>query len=140
MPSEEKLIIKPLSRPQKETVDDLVKWFCKAFDLEEELEPRILREIISKSLLGEGATSKELYQKMKIPRSTVIYHLNRFISAGLIVRRGRKYFLRSMSMEDTIAELQRDMLMEFSKLIEFAEKFDELITREIYGGRKKRKE
>jgi len=43
-----------------------------------------------------------------------------------------------MSLEDTIAELQEDMLREFNRLIEFAEKFDELISREIYGRRTKR--
>lgn len=140
MPSEEKLIIKPLSRPSRETTEELVKWFCKVFDLEEEMEPDMLREIISKSISGEGVTSKELYEKMGIPRSTVIYHLNRFISVGLIVRKGRKYFLRSMSMEDTITELQEDMLREFNRLTEFAEKFDELIMRELYGKRGRRKE
>ncbi len=133
MPSEEKLVLRPVSKPQNETEDELVRWFCKAFGLEEELEPVILKEIISKSISGEGTTSKELYEKIKIPRSTVIYHLNRFIDSGLIVRKGRKYYLRSMSLEETIAELQQDMLREFSKLIEFAEKFDEMITRELYG-------
>jgi predicted transcriptional regulator len=138
MPSEEKLVIKPLSRPSNETSDELARWFCKVFDLEEESEPEMLREIIKKSISGEGVTSLELYKKMKMPRSTVIYHLNRLIGTGLVVRKGRKYFLRSMSLEDTIAELQEDMLREFNRLIEFAEKFDELMSREIYGRGSKR--
>jgi predicted transcriptional regulator len=138
MPSEEKLVIKPLSRPSNETSDELARWFCKVFDLEEESEPEILREVIRKSISGEGVTSLELCKKMKMPRSTIIYHLNRLISTGLVVRKGRKYFLRSMSLEDTIAELQEDMLREFNRLIEFAEKFDELISREIYGRGSKR--
>ncbi len=138
MPAEEKLIIKPLTRPSNETTNELVRWFCKVFDLEEKVEPEILEQIISKSISGEGITSKELNKKLNIPRTTIIYHLNRFISSGLIVRRGRKYYLRSMSMEETIAELQADVLREFNKLLEFAEKFDELVLRDVYGRTAKR--
>ncbi|MGC8662573.1 MAG: hypothetical protein ACP5RT_02185 [Candidatus Micrarchaeia archaeon] len=138
MPAEERLIIKPLAKPLKETPSELMRWFCKALDLEDKVEPEILKNIVSRSISGEGITSKELCDWLEIPRTTVIYHLNRFISSGLIIRKGRKYFLRSMSMEDTIADIQADMLREFGRLLEFAEKFDELVTREFYGRAAKR--
>ena len=33
MPSEEKMVIRQVNRPQKEDVDTLVSWFLQAFDL-----------------------------------------------------------------------------------------------------------
>ena len=87
----------------------------------------LFKEIVSSSVSGEGITSKELNDKLEIPRTTVIYHLNRFIGSGLVVRKGCKYQLRSNDMKDTIEELQSDMLHEFNKTLEFAERFDKIL-------------
>ncbi|MDE1761759.1 MAG: helix-turn-helix transcriptional regulator [Candidatus Micrarchaeota archaeon] len=140
MAAEEKIVVRQVQRPQREDVDTLVSWFLKSFDLsEDELEPGMLKEIASASFVGSGVTSKELNDKLDTPRTTVIYHLNRFISSGLVVRKGRKYFLRATDMETTIEELQADMLREFNRMIEFAEKFDQMMMGDIYGRGKERK-
>jgi predicted transcriptional regulator len=141
MPTEEKIVIRSLNRPEKESVDSLVAWFCKVFDLSEKehsIEPTLLKAVINGSASGAGVTSKELNRRLDVPRTTVIYHLNRFISSGLILRRGRKYFLRSRDLESTIEELQADMLREFDRMIEFAERFDKIIMSDVYGRGEKR--
>jgi predicted transcriptional regulator len=137
MPVEERIIVRSIAKPSKDSIDELTFWFCRAFDLaskDESLEPALLKEIVSASTSGSGVTSKELNSRLDIPRTTVIYHLNRFIGSGLIVRKGRKYFLRSEDMESTIEELQADMLREFSRMLEFAERFDEILTGDTLGG------
>ncbi len=142
MATEEKLVIKPVGRPQKEDVDTLVSWFLQAFDLSDEkkgLEPFMLKEIISGSRKGDGVTSKELNSKLEAPRTTVIYHLNRFIYSGLVVRKGRKYYLRSEDMESTLEELQADMMREFQRMMAMAEKLDEILEGDTHGRRKERR-
>ncbi|MGC8710271.1 MAG: hypothetical protein ACP5RF_01510 [Candidatus Micrarchaeia archaeon] len=142
MSAEGRLVIRQVAKPSKYTADEFVNWFCKVFNLSESrssVEPKMLRIIASRSLSGEGVTSKELNKILSMPRSTAIYHLNRFINSGIAVRKGRKYYLRSESMEDTIEELQDDMLREFSKLMELAEKFDRIMEGESYGRGKKPK-
>lgn len=142
MPREEKIVIRTKAKPVKENVNELTDWFCQVFDLatrENQPEPELFKDIISKSITGDGVTSKELFTEFDIPRSTVIYHLNRFIATGLVIRKGRKYQLRAEDMESTIRELQSDMINEFNKLLSFAEKLDEEIEREASHGRGKEK-
>ncbi len=139
MPSEEKIVVKTKIRPKRENADQLTDWFCKVFDLatrEDQPEPELLKDIISGSIQGEGVTSLELTDKYDMPRSTVIYHLNRFIATGIVIRKGRKYVLRAEDMEQTIVELRSDMMMEFNKMMEFAEKLDQFVEREADVRRK----
>ncbi|MDE1827750.1 MAG: hypothetical protein KGH54_00965 [Candidatus Micrarchaeota archaeon] len=136
MATGEKIAVRQIQKPQKENVDTLVSWFLKSLDIsesEDTLEPGMLKQIVITSFEGVGITSRELNDKLETPRTTVIYHLNRFISSGLIVRRGRKYFLRATDMESTIEEMQADMEREFGRMMEIAEKFDQMMMGDIYG-------
>ncbi len=141
MVTEERIAIRPVNRPQKESVDALVTWFCESLDLsdKDDLEPTMLKEIINKSIKGNGVTSMELKDRLDTPRTTVIYHLNRFIYSGIVVRKGRKYYLRSTDMASTLEELQADMQREFMRMIEFAEKMDALFESDIYGRKRTKK-
>jgi predicted transcriptional regulator len=140
MASEEKIVLKAVTKPSRDDVDELTNWFCKVFGLgEKELEPAMLKEIIENTTGGSGTTSKDLNRKLDVPRTTVIYHLNRFIYSGIVVRKGRRYYLRSEDMESTIEELQADMEREFGRMMEFAQKMDELIESDMHGRRRTRK-
>lgn len=146
MKKSEKLVIKTVNRPPKENAAELWEWFCEVFDLGSRgnaFEPDILREIAGKSILGDGITSKDLNKKLDVPRSTVIYHLNRFIYSGLVVRRGRRYYLRSGDLESTIEDMQSDIQREFNRMIEFAQQLDQVMESDLNArrqkGRKERK-
>lgn len=142
MSNQEKIVIKSLSKPEKENFDALIAWFCKSFDMSGDanaLEPTMFKEIVGASFEGSGITSRELNDKLNTPRTTVIYHLNRFISSGLIVRKRTKYFLRSVDMESTIEEMQADMFREFNRMMQFAEKIDQMMTGGTYVRREERR-
>lgn len=137
--SEEKIVIKAVNKPEKENRDVILTWFCQVFDLgngQDSTEPVIFKEIVVASFSGKGITSKDLNKKLDIPRSTVIYHLNRFIYTGLVVRKGRRYYLRSEDMASTIEELQADLDREFNRMIQFAEKLDDIFEANSYGRRR----
>ncbi len=135
MNTEERIAIRQVGKPQKESMDSLVFWFCESLDLpsKEGIGPTMLKEIISSSIQGRGITSKELNRKLSAPRTTVIYNLNRLIYSGMVVRKGRKYYLREVDMTRTLEGLQADMDREFGRMIEFAEKIDAMIESDIYG-------
>lgn len=140
MGNEEKIVVRSLNKPTKQNTDELIVWFLKSFGLAEsaeDFEPSLLKEIFNASISGTGVTSKELTADLETPRTTVIYHLNRFIGSGLIVRKGTRYFLRSEDMESTIEELQSDMFREFNRMLEFAEELDKMM---ISGGNDRGKE
>ena len=142
MANEEKIVVRQIQKPQKENVDTLVSWFLESLDLSEKddsMEPEMLKEIIGANFEGSGITSMELHVRLDAPRTTVIYHLNRFINSGLVVRKGRKYFLRATDMESTFEEMQADMMREFNRIMEFAEKFDQMMIGDIHGRKQERK-
>lgn len=142
MIADEKIVVRQIQKPQKEDVDSLVTWFLKSLDLsekEDELEPELLKSIAEANFEGSGITSLELHARLETPRTTVIYHLNRFISSGLVVRKGRKYFLRATDMESTFEEMQADMVREFNRMMEIAEKFDQMMMGDLHGKREQRK-
>lgn len=141
MPKAEKIAIKTVSRPAEEDAKSLTNWFFDSFDLSgkgDDQERKMFNEIVSNSLKGIGISSKEISKLQKLPRSTVIYDLNKFIGSGLVVRKGRKYYLRASDFESTIQELQAEMLTEFNRMMQFASRLDEIMEGEIHGKREKR--
>ncbi len=142
MSTEEKIVLRSISRPSSTDMKELTDWFIKVFDLggkEGGLETAMFKEIIVNNIEGKGVTSKVLNKKLEVPRSTVIYHLNRFIYSGLVVRKGRKYYLRSEDMHGTIEELHADIEREFSRMMQFADMMDKLFEESNYGSRRKQK-
>ena len=133
----ERISIKQVMKPNTTDPEALISWFCETFDLSgstEKVEPEMLSEIVNASFKGNGVSSKELNKKLKTPRTTVIYHLNRFISCGLVVRKGTRYYLRSADMESTIEELRAEMLNEFRRMMKLAEALDAMFLDDFDGG------
>ncbi len=117
-----------------ESTSELTDMLCNALGIANKIEDKkVFKEIVEKSLKGEGVTSKALSKNLKLPRSTVIYKLNYFIESGLVVRKGRQYFLRGSNLEDTIQQLEAEVENTFNRILKLASKLDELIGREIYG-------
>ncbi len=140
MSKAEKIVIKTVNRPDEENAKAITNWFLASFDLSGEgdnPEKDMFEEIVVNTLKGVGTTSKEISIELKLARSTVIYDLNKFIDSGLVVRKGRKYYLRASDFETTIQELQAEMSMEFNRMMQFASKLDSLMEDENYGKRKK---
>lgn len=57
-------------------------------------------------------------------RTTVIYHLNRLVEEGLLVKRGNLYFIRGGSFEAMVKEIKRDIDTLFEELVEIAKRVD----------------
>ena len=142
MAVEERIVLRYVGRPSSTDMKELTDWFIKVFDLggkEDGLEPSIFKEIIANNTEGKGVTSKALTKKLDVPRSTVIYHLNRLIYSGLVVRKSTRYYLRSEDMHGTIEELHADMEREFSRMMQFADMMDKMFEDSIYARRKQKR-
>ncbi len=142
MTREEKIVLKSVNKPDKENVNALSEWFCAAlgFSTSDDTEPKLFERLALSSIQGEGITSKHLSQELKTPRSTIIYHLNEFISSGLVVRKGTRYFLRGNDLSTTFDEIRADMQREFDRMMQIASRFDEMMEGELYGRRKRKSE
>lgn len=133
-----KIIINSTELPNAQRPDAMIRWFCIEFGISGDNESNtigehILREFAVAAQKGKGLTSSELATSLNmvmhppVARSTVIYHLNRFIEIGLIVKKGRQYFLRATEMTKTIEEIEYDMQREMQKMIDAAKQFDQLM-------------
>ncbi|ASI13515.1 ArsR family transcriptional regulator [Candidatus Mancarchaeum acidiphilum] len=126
------IIIKSVDKPYSDDPDSFISWFCKSFGLESEIENSdsiekdLLKQFINAALAGKGISSSDLTENFKIARTTIIYHLNRLIEAGWIVKRGRMYYLRGKELSDVIEEIEYDINREMMKMLDIAKQFDRL--------------
>ncbi len=123
------ITLKRVERPSKKGFERELERFCEAFGISPEndsLSRDILREILKKESSGrEGIRSIIISRKMHVTRGGAIYHLNRLMDTGLIVRRGRQYELRGQNLRDTVEEMEEDMRRLFKNMRRMAAEIDE---------------
>ena len=135
-----KIVIQSTEMPNSGRPEVMIRWFCVEFGLggkeENDISAQILKEFAMAAQQNKGLTSSELstalnkviVESKPIARSTVIYHLNRFIEAGLVIKRGRYYHLRATEMAKAVEEIQYDIEREMSKMLNTAREFDKLMS------------
>lgn len=128
----EQIAIRFIEKPDLNDAEGIIRWFCNVFGLsnpeaENPVEEQILKTFVAAARDGKGLSSSELDLESKLARSTVIYHLNRFRDAGLLVKRGRKYYLRAGEMEKVIQEIGYDLERELRGLIDTARRLDAMM-------------
>jgi hypothetical protein len=129
----EHIVIRVLEKPDFNDPEKLIKWFVSVLGLSGEGEidsigEQILSEFAKAAYLDKGLSSSELKLDTVLARSTVIYHLNRFIDSGLLVKKGRKYYLRASEMSKAIEEIEYDIDRELSRMLDTAKQFDKLMS------------
>lgn len=129
----EQIVIRFIEKPDPNDAEDIIEWFCNVFGLsgkedENPIETQILKSFVEAARERRGLSSSELDLETKLARSTVIYHLNRFRDAGLIVKRGRKYYLRAAEMEKVIQEIGYDLERELRGLIDMSKRLDMMMN------------
>lgn len=64
---------------------------------------------------GKGIKSAQVAQEERLNRLTAMHHLNRLVEAGLLEKRGPKYFMRTKSFEEMVEEMQREAEESFAR-------------------------
>ena len=127
-------IREPIEKPTEHSVDKDIEWICDCLglaDKENDLASEIFKELIKATKERDGLSSKEITDKNNVTQGAIVYHLNIFMSSGLVVKQGRRYFLRSTSLDETIEELEQDLLRRMKKLRELAKHIDEEMFRDL---------
>ena len=143
MRGRKEIVIRSVEKPDigRGKPDNLIRWFCEALGLSAEsgddLEERILKDFIYAAFRDRGLSSSEIKLDRPTPRSTVVYHLNRFVDLGLVVKRGRRYYLRATDMAKVVEELEYDMNREMMKMLDMARELDSIMLKSMM---KKRRE
>lgn len=128
----EKIEIRVLEKPDDKDPKKILMWFVAAFGLssddKDSIEGQILKDFAYATKRTEGLSSAELTFDKEVARSTVIYHLNRLMEVGLVVKKGRKYHLRAMDMTKVIEEIEYDIEREMQRMLDTAKEFDRLFN------------
>lgn len=138
----DKIEIRVIEKPDESDPEKMLRWFVVALGLsgdeKNSIEEQILKDFAVAAREGEeGLSSSELSFDKDVARSTVIYHLNRFIEAGIIVKKGRKYHLRATEMSKVIEELEYDIDREMQRMLDMAKKFDRIFYNQMEQKEKK---
>lgn len=136
-----KIVIRSVDKPAYKGPDELIQWFCEALGLsnangKDSIEAEILKRFIVAAANNTGISSSQIRLKPEVARSTVIYHINRFIDSGLVVKRGRKYYLRAQELSGSIEEIEYDINREMMRLLDTAREFDRMFDTFYRKGRK----
>ncbi len=125
-----KIRLQDLRPPAKSDEEDDIEWLCRSLSLftkkdSEKSAYKIFRILVKSSIEGEPKTSTEIADQLNLARGTVLFHMKKFYSSGLVARApGRRYVLRQPSLEETIEDMMRDSERIFEKMRRIASEID----------------
>jgi len=125
-----KIVVKKVEKPFSDDPLDELEWICQSLGFFEPIDrdktaAAVLKELIKSSEAASPLTSSQIAIHVKMSRGAVINHLNNLSRAGLIVRSGRHYSIRSRSIFRTIEEIEEDIDRIFAKMKKAALEIDE---------------
>ncbi len=120
------------ARKPARTLNDELQWFGSSlglFNLRDKDKScfRVFIELLKAAKTDEPLTSDEISDKLGLTRGTVIHHMNKLMSAGIVVRHGNSYILRVNNLGALVEEIQRDAERAFIDLKRVAKEIDQML-------------
>lgn len=127
---EQRITIIRISRPNRQNVNDELKWLGHSLGLFSERDKdsslyRLFVELIKSCKSSRQMTSDELARRLDLTRGTVVHHLNKLLESGIVVEDRNRYALRVANLEVLIDELRKDVRRAMGDLKEIARQIDE---------------
>lgn len=86
---------------------------------------RIFITFVKETRRDRPLSSDRIADQLDLSRGTVVHHINRLMSSGIVVREREGYVLRQDSLQRLVAELHRDMERVFENLQKVSREIDE---------------
>ena len=121
------IIIRKVEDPVDASPDKQLEWICECLGIDEndELARKIFKALVLAGEKGGGVSTREITDKTHVTQGAVVYHMNFFMRSGIIIKQGRKYFLRSYSLSNTIEEMEQDMMRTMDRMRRIAKLLEE---------------
>ncbi len=124
------IVIKEIKQPREDDVEKEIEWLCESFGFANKRDRnktamRIFEVMLNAAHRDMALSSDDIASKVRIARSTVIHHMDKYQKSGLIVKTDEGYELRMRNVEDTIEEMEQDMLRMISRMRRIAKEIDE---------------
>jgi DNA-binding transcriptional ArsR family regulator len=106
--------VKKFREPVENKLNADIEWVCNSLGFvtprdQDKTALRILKALIQSAKEGGGLTSEELTEYVEPTIGSVLYHLKRLMSAGLVVKLDSTYELRMNSFLKTIEEIEKEI-------------------------------
>ncbi len=125
-----KIEIKKIRTPPPGSLKSDIDFICQSFGYftkrdKNNTAGRIFHLIVKKASENtNGLTSDEIATELDLTRGAIVYHLNNFMSAGLVIREKNLYRLRSQCLQKSIDEIRNDAFRIFNEMMKIAEEID----------------
>lgn len=124
-----KITIIQTSSPPRTNVNEQLQWIGGSLGLFSPRDKdkscfRIFITLLKSAKRGEELTSEALADQTGLTRGTVVHHLNKLMSSGLVESYRGKYVLRVRNLEDLTGKLQEDLEATIEGLKEVAAEID----------------
>ncbi len=127
-------------KPADANINVLIRWIGESLGLFNSRDKdsscyRIFIELIKSSRAGKALSSDELAYIANLSRGTVVHHVNKLMTYGLVVRVSSKYRLRQNTLSDLVDDLAKDADRMFSDIQTVAQQIDENLYADRKGGK-----
>ena len=116
------ILIRKVDTPPEPSPESKLEWICECLGInpDDDLAREIFKSLVRASENGKGVSTRELKDRAHVTQGAIVYHMNVFIRSGMIVKQGRMYYLRANSLEDTIEEMENEMLAMMNRMRKIA--------------------
>ncbi len=121
----ERIILQRKEPPYEKDPEAALRWLVTVLGVPERF-AETYAEILERIAL-EGKSSGVLAEELGEKRTSLVYHINKLISMGVLVRRGRNIELRASSFERTVSEIEEDVLRLLRTMKAIAREIDEAL-------------
>ena len=121
--------VKKLREPVEKQLERDIEWICTSLGFvtsrdQDKTAFRILKALIMSAKEGRGLTSEELTEYVEPTIGSVIYHLKKLMKAGLVVKLNSTYELRMNNFQNTIEEVEREIVNTMNDIKKIARDID----------------
>ncbi len=126
---EKRITLIRIPKPRSSDVNIELQWLGNSLGLFNDRDKdkscfRIFITLIKAAKHERNLSSDQIAEHLNLSRGTVVHHVNKLMSSGLVLRERQGYVLRINKMESLVSELQRDMEQMCSNLRTVAKEVD----------------
>ena len=125
-----RFIVAEIKKPRDKGLDTDIEWMCECLGIvtprdRDRTSTKILRVMLRAAKEDEGLSSDDIAGKVGVTRGTVVHHIKRYISSGVVVKHHTTYELRTNSLRDTLNEIELDMERTIRRMKQIAREIDD---------------
>ena len=122
-------IIKEIKRPREGDTDKQIEWLCDSFGFwnrrdHDRTATKVFEAFVDAARSDKFLSSDDVAHRLKISRGTAVHHIKKYVRSGLVVKGDDGYELRMQSVEETLDEMEHDMLHAMKMMRRIAKEID----------------